>query len=66
MSVKTITAECLECTCERCGHVWIATPRQNASGKWVNLKPVACAKCKSAYWDRPRLVEQVQSKKKRS
>jgi len=37
--------------CERCGHVWISekyTPE--------NL-PIACAKCKSPYWNRPRKSE---------
>jgi predicted Zn-ribbon and HTH transcriptional regulator len=32
--------------CERCGHEWI--PR----GK---LEPKICPKCKTPYWDRPRL-----------
>jgi DNA-directed RNA polymerase subunit RPC12/RpoP len=34
--------------CERCGHVWI--PRDREKRK----RPIACAKCKSAYWDTPR------------
>jgi len=33
------------CKCERCGHVWL--PRQ------PQKKPIACAKCKSAYWSIP-------------
>jgi len=30
--------------CLRCGHAW--TPR--------GPRPLACAKCRSPYWDRPR------------
>lgn len=35
------------CKCERCGHVWL--PRKTMT----KTKPVACAKCKSAYWNIP-------------
>lgn len=31
------------CKCNRCGHVWLP---QNG-----NIKPIACAKCKSSYWN---------------
>ncbi|HZQ92454.1 MAG TPA: hypothetical protein VFA60_11720 [Terriglobales bacterium] len=34
--------------CERCGGEWI--PKDPASDK----EPVACPKCKSPYWNRPR------------
>lgn len=40
--MRKITA--LECTCLRCGHVWVA--RGEA--------PVRCAGCGSVYWSRPR------------
>ena len=32
--------------CERCGHEWVP--------KDAEREPVACPKCKSPYWDRPR------------
>lgn len=34
-------------TCERCGHVWL--PRNLDTGI-----PLECAKCNSAYWNRPK------------
>ena len=34
--------------CERCGHEWI--PRGNP-----DQEPKVCPKCKSPYWDRPKL-----------
>jgi len=36
--------------CERCGHTWV--PRANSQGE-----PVICPKCKSPYWNRPRLSD---------
>jgi hypothetical protein len=53
MAVKTIKLNVLECTCERCGNVWVTKPTLE-KGKWVCIMPVACAQCKSAYWNRPR------------
>ncbi len=32
--------------CERCGHEWLPMDKKKV--------PKACAKCKSAYFDRPR------------
>lgn len=32
--------------CERCGHVW--APR-------TERRPTICPKCKSPYWDKPRI-----------
>ena len=32
--------------CERCEHEW--TPR-------IDIKPIVCPKCKSPYWDKPRV-----------
>ena len=32
------------CKCNKCGHVWL--PRES------NPNPIACAGCKSPYWDR--------------
>ena len=31
--------------CLRCGYIWLPRGKD---------KPIACAKCKSAYWDKPR------------
>ena len=45
----------LECTCGRCGHVWIAKVIRTDTGKVENLFPVACPRCKSLYWNRPRV-----------
>lgn len=36
----------MACKCSRCGNVWL--PRD------PDHLPVACGKCKSAYWNRPR------------
>jgi predicted Zn-ribbon and HTH transcriptional regulator len=32
--------------CERCGHEWVAKTER---------RPIICPKCKSPYWDRPRV-----------
>ena len=32
------------CRCTRCGHVWLPSPLKTGP-------PIACAKCKSPYWD---------------
>jgi len=43
--------EVKECSCEQCGHRWVpAITREK--GKLVQPDPVACSKCKSAYWNR--------------
>ncbi len=34
-----------ECTCERCGHRWIARNEK---------LPMTCARCRSPYWNRKR------------
>ena len=34
--------------CNKCGHIWIS----RAYLKDKKSLPIACAKCKSAYWDR--------------
>jgi hypothetical protein len=47
--------EVMECRCERCGHKWIPDlVRQWKGEKLIQEVPVACAKCKSAYWNRPK------------
>ena len=53
--IKTENAEVVECTCERCGYVWFAQLARNEKGKIAPVIPIACAHCKSAYWQRPRL-----------
>lgn len=34
--------------CERCNHTW--TPRDEE-------EPVVCPKCKSPYWNKPRIIK---------
>lgn len=34
-------------SCYRCGHRWMPRSKQH---------PVSCPKCKSPYWDKPKLV----------
>lgn len=34
--------------CQRCGHEWL--PRKNSKNE-----PKVCPKCKSPYWNRPRI-----------
>jgi hypothetical protein len=60
--IKRIKVEVLECTCLRCGHVWVP-PLRNEEGKWVCDQPRACARCKNFYWDRPREVQQSKGKR---
>jgi len=43
--------------CERCGHEWV--PRNK------DERPRVCAKCKSAYWDKPRRTARPRNKAKR-
>ena len=51
--IRTEKTEVMECQCERCDHRWIpALARER--GKLVQQIPVACARCKSAYWNRPK------------
>jgi len=54
MATKILKLRVEECTCERCGHVWLAQLVKNEKGRWAAVKPVACAKCKNPYWNRPR------------
>ena len=44
MAETTVTQKAFQC--ERCDHVWV--PR-------ATTPPRACPKCKSPYWDVPRL-----------
>lgn len=43
--------------CERCGHEWLARKK--------GVKPIACAGCKSPYWDIPPRSEKTGAKKKK-
>jgi len=53
MAVRVVKIDANECTCERCGAVWIAKPVKEGS-KWVTPMPIGCSTCKSPYWNRPR------------
>jgi len=44
--------------CLKCGHVWLSK-KYLEDGK---TKPIACAKCKSPYYDRP-IIEKKEKKK---
>jgi DNA-directed RNA polymerase subunit RPC12/RpoP len=37
--------------CERCGHTWFPRKYNEAT----EGPPILCPKCKSAYWDKPKL-----------
>ena len=39
------------CKCNRCNHEW----SPNKVTGLINKTPIVCPKCKSPYWDRPRL-----------
>jgi len=39
------------CTCGKCKHSWVPDVKLK-DGKLVQPLPVACAACKSAYWNR--------------
>ena len=41
--------------CERCGHTWV--PRATTEGD-----PVICPKCKSPYWNKPKLTKTMAKK----
>lgn len=55
MASREIKHAVLECTCGRCGKVWIAKIHRSDAGKLANLFPVACPRCKNLYWNRPRV-----------
>lgn len=40
MATKTISIECVECTCERWGRVWIPTTQRDTHGKWGTPVPL--------------------------
>jgi len=50
--IEKVTA--IKCTCERCGHIWIASKVPEDPD---NLKPdeipKVCPKCKNPYWNVP-------------
>ena len=43
------------CRC-RCGHEWLPRDKEE--------KPRVCPKCKSANWDRPKMVKEIGRKEK--
>ena len=51
MAIKTVKIDANECTCERCDYVWVPKPIKGGS-KWTTPVPIACASCKSPYWNR--------------
>ncbi len=51
--IRTVKIEATECTCERCGTVWIPKPVRQGN-KWITPLPVACTNCKQSYWNRPK------------
>jgi hypothetical protein len=49
------------CSCERCGHEWIARRSRNLPRGELPAelpKPRLCPRCKSAWWDTPIRREQ--------
>ena len=46
--------------CNKCGYVWLSHQFLRDG-----TKPIACAKCKSAYYDRPIPKQQQESKNKK-
>jgi hypothetical protein len=60
--IRTVKIDALECTCERCGNVWIPRPVQDGN-KWTTPTPIACAACKSPYWNRPRKEKSARGQK---
>jgi hypothetical protein len=52
MGIQEVFVKLKEYTCERCGHVWRQrVPRSD--------DPLTCAKCRSAYWNRPRRTDSL-------
>lgn len=49
--------------CLHCGHSWQGRARKD-SGRTADERPRKCAGCQSAYWDRPRVRNLKQKKKK--
>src|SRR5271157_5878078 len=50
MAFETVHLDIFVCSCERCGHVWIAQIVQE-NGQWVSQFPKCCARCKNPNWD---------------
>jgi hypothetical protein len=51
MSIRNLKIDAVECTCERCGAVWM--PKPIREGKtWATPLPIACTSCKSPYWNK--------------
>ncbi len=48
MSAKKIETIKYECTCERCGNVWLTRGNQ---------LPKVCPRCKQTAWNKPRKVK---------
>lgn len=63
MAMREIQVTVKECTCERCGAMWIARLTQDEKGNWVSETPISCTKCKIPRWNRP-AKDQPQQKTK--
>lgn len=50
MAFETIHLDVHVCTCERCGHTWIAQIEQE-EGQWKSQFPRCCGRCKNPGWD---------------
>jgi len=55
VATRLIDHQVLEATCDRCGNVWLAGILRQENGKLRNLDPLSCPRCKSRYWNRPRV-----------
>ena len=53
--------------CNKCGHVWLSRGyAEKMHNEEKMFFPIACAKCKSAYWDREQQQPQTKRKKRTS
>jgi Zn-finger nucleic acid-binding protein len=60
MALRRVTIDAEECTCERCGHVWVPKPELDKQAEqWFTAMPVHCSKCKAPNWNVPRPAKRV-------
>ena len=52
IQMPTEIVQLKRCTCTRCGHTWL--PRSFEI-------PITCPSCRSAYWNKPRLRENIKN-----
>jgi hypothetical protein len=54
MAIRIVRIDAEECTCEKCGHIWIPKPEFDKQAKeWFTRAPNFCSKCKDGKWNRP-------------